>query len=329
MLTNGDDPFADIIAEGLHDEAKELDLAARGLSVVVDKNNGTTNGQLEKLRGYAVQDDIRAVAVSVIQADNAAIAEAMKALRDRGIPVITVDSDLTAAVFPDSRSWYVGTDNLVAGRMLGRALATLLAAKGREGGGYVQFAGFTDVDNARKRMNGVKEEVGSNGRELDRMSDEMDLSRARDNVRHAIANHPDLVALVGIWAYNAPAIAEVVHERGLRDTTVVATFDAQPAAIEQMKAGRIDVMVVQNPFEMGQKTVRILDAMLRRDETLIKELFPRAGEAGGDVHATSLRVVVPAAASSVKPAVFEGMPVEFLTLADFEAWLTEKGLTGS
>jgi ribose transport system substrate-binding protein len=96
-----------------------------------------------------------------------------------------------------------------------------------------------------------------------------------------------------------------------------------------MKAGRIDVMVVQNPFEMGQKTVRILDAMLRRDETLIKELFPRAGEAGGDVHATSLRVVVPAAASSVKPAVFEGMPVEFLTLADFEAWLTEKGLTGS
>jgi hypothetical protein len=47
------------------------------------------------------------------------------------------------------------------------------------------------------------------------------------------------------------------------------------------------------------------------------------------VHATSLRVVVPAAASSVKPAVFEGMPVEFLTLADFEAWLTEKGLTGS
>ena len=125
MLTNGDDPFADIIAEGLHDEAKQLDLAARGLSVVVDKNNGTINGQFEKLRGYAVQDDVRAVAVSVIQADNAAIAEAMKALGDRGTPVITVDSDLSAAVFPDSWSWYVGTDNLVAGRVLGRTLARL------------------------------------------------------------------------------------------------------------------------------------------------------------------------------------------------------------
>ena len=71
----------------------------------------------------------------------------------------------------------------------------------------MQFAGFTDNDNARNRMNGVKEAIGDKYTEDDRMPDGMDKSKARENVRNAITNHKDLVALVGIWAYNAPAIA--------------------------------------------------------------------------------------------------------------------------
>ena len=39
------------------------------------------------------------------------------------------------------------------------------------------------------------------------------------------------MALIGIWAYNAPAIADVVNETGTRDKYVVATFDAQDLAI--------------------------------------------------------------------------------------------------
>ena len=62
--------------------------------------------------------------------------------------------------------------------------------------------------------------------EKDRMADEMDLPRARDNVRNAMQNHNDLVALVGIWAYNAHAIVQEVskapgYERGL-------TFRSEP-----------------------------------------------------------------------------------------------------
>ena len=35
-----------------------------------------------------------------------------------------------------------------------------------------------------------------------------------------------LVALVGIWAYDGPAIADVVTERKVRDKYTVVTFDA-------------------------------------------------------------------------------------------------------
>ena len=55
-------------------------------------------------------------------------------------------------------------------------------------------------------------------------------------------------------------------ERGVRDRLTIITFDAQAAALNHMAEGKIDAMVVQNPFDMGIQTVRLLRAMLASDE---------------------------------------------------------------
>jgi ribose transport system substrate-binding protein len=294
-----------------------------------DVNNASAEGQIERLRQYATQDDVAGIAISVIQADNQSIAEEMRKLRAKGVKLITVDGDVNRESFRDARSYYIGTDNTVGGRTLGTATRALLEAKGLKEGGYVQFAGFTDNDNARARMNGFKEAVGAGFREVDRMADEMDLSKARDNVRAALVNHPDLVALVGIWAYNAPAIAEVTQERGVRDRVTIVTFDAQAAALNHMADGRIDAMVVQNPFEMGIQTVRLLLAMHAGDEATIKEMFPRLGQPDGDIYTTGLRLIVPDADPLVKPADIQGSDHEYLPLSTFRAWLAKYGLSSS
>ena len=329
FITNGDDPFWDACNAGLVEGATRSGLAAKGLRAVMEKGNGTAQGQIEKLRQLASQADVAAVAISVIQAENAAIVEEMKNLAAKGVKVITVDGDVNRATFRDGRPYYIGTDNIVGGRLLGAAAKAILAARGKTSGGYVQFAGFTDNDNARARMNGFKEAVGEGFKEADRMSDEMDLARARDNVRTALVNHPDLVALVGIWAYNAPAIAEVVEERKARDRITTVTFDAQAVAIERMAAGQIDAMVVQNPFEMGIQTVRLLLAMHDGDEATIKEMFPRFGQPDGDIYTTGLRLIVPDTDPLVKPADIQGSDHEYLPLSAFRAWLTKYGLSSS
>jgi len=329
FITNGDDPFWDALLSGLKEGEKRFDCAAAGLTVSRDVNNASAEGQIERLRQYATQDDIAGIAISVIQADNQSIVEEMRKLQAKGVKVITVDGDVNRETFRDARPYYIGTDNVVGGRVLGAATRALLEAKGVKEGGYVQFAGFTDNDNARSRMDGVREAIGSAFTERDRMADEMDLPRARDNVRNATQNHKDLVALVGIWAYNAPAIADVVSAAGGRDKYVVATFDAQDLAIGHMGKGNIDVMVVQNPFEMGVQTVRLLKAMIEGDDAVVKEMFPRAGEPGGDVYTTGLRVVVPGAGSPVKAGLFDPKVVEFMTLPEFQAWLAKYGLTSS
>jgi ribose transport system substrate-binding protein len=329
FVTNGDDPFWDALLSGLNEGAKQHKLAEAGLSVHRDVNDGSATGQIEKLRQYATQDDIAGVAISVIQADNLAIIEEMRNLQKKGVKIITVDGDVNREQFRDARSFYIGTDNIVGGRTLGTAAKALLEAKGVKEGGYVQYAGFTDNDNARSRMNGVKEKIGSKYRELDRMPDDMNLTKARDNVRNAIQNHLDLVAHIGIWAYNAPAIADVVKETSSRDKYVVAAFDAQDLAIAAMEQGNIDVMVVQNPFDMGVQTVRLLKAMVKDDQATIKEMLPNQSKEEGDVYTTGLRVVVPSKDSPVNPDLFDPKVVEYMVLPDFKAWLAKYGLHSS
>lgn len=329
FVTNGDDPFWDALLSGLNEGAKQSKLAESGLSVHRDVNNGTAEGQVEQLRQYTTQDDIAGVAISVIQADNLAIVDELKKLQKKGVKVITVDSDVERGSYRDARSFYIGTDNVVGGRALGTATKAILEAKGKKSGGYIQYAGFTNVDNARARMDGVKEALGSAYTEKDRMPDGMDLTKARDNVRNAIQNHQDAVAQIGIWAYNAPAIADVVKETNTRDKFVVGTFDAQDLAIAAMEKGNIDVMVVQNPFDMGVQTVKLLKAMIQDDQATIKAMFPNLGKEDGDIYTTGLRVVVPDAKSPVTAKLYDPKVVEFMLLPDFKAWLAKYGLHSS
>ena len=334
FITNGDDPYWDACNAGLIEGAKQFGIESQGLRVVMEKNNATAQGQIEKLRQLGSQSDVAGVAISVIQAENAAIVEEMKNLAAKGVKVITVDSDVNRETYRDARSFFIGTDNIEGGHLLGTAARTLLEGRGKTSGGYVQFAGFTDNDNARARMNGFKESIGSGFTEADRMSDEMDLSKARDNVRTALVNHPDLMALVGIWAYNAPAIAEVAMERGVRDRLTIITFDAQAAALNHMADGKIDAMVVQNPFDMGVQTVRLLRAMLAGDEATVREMFPRRGEPDGDIYTTGLRLIVPNTESplnSMKTGAESAgsKGVEIMRLPAFREWLAKYGLSSS
>ncbi len=329
FLNNTDSPFWDACRSGLLEGEKKFDLAGASLTVSWQSNNGTAEGQIEKLRQFGTESDVAAIAISVIQADSEAIVAELRKLQDKGIKIITVDGDVNAKKFPDARAYYIGTDNKIGGNVLGQCTKTLLESRGVKSGGYVQFAGYTDNDNARSRMDGVAEVLSPAYKQIDRMPDETDRTKAQQNVRTAIANHEkDLVALLGIWSYNAPAIAGVVDQEKLHDKIVVATFDAEEGAIKQMTEGKIDVMVVQDPFGMGVQTARVLKAMVAKDDGTLKELFPHAGQPNGNNLTTGLRVVAPDSDTPLKADQFD-KTVEYMSLSKFKDWLKKYNLKSS
>ncbi len=329
LLTNGNSPFWDACRFGMRDGAKDFKIEEAGLEWVMEVNDGTPKGQLDKLRQFGSQSDIVGIAVSALDANNAAVAAEMRALREKGVHVVCVDADVDREKFRDARSYYIGTDNWTGGRELGVAAKNVMAARNVTDGSYVQFVGRTGSHNAIERMDGFKNIVGAAYREADRMADDLDRTRAKENVRNAMRNHPDLVTLVGIWSYNAPAIVDVVKEQDKdREKYSVVVFDAEPIAIEQLKEGYIDAMVVQNPYDMGYQAVRLLKAMHEKNTATIEAMFPDAGkEEDGDLYDTGLKVVVPDA-TSLKSDMF-GEKTQFLTLAEFKKWLDKFGLKGS
>jgi ribose transport system substrate-binding protein len=325
LLTNGNSSFWDAARAGMEDAANELKLGSSGLAAVMEVNDGTLQGQLEKLRQFASQTDIAAVGVSAVDADNVAIAEAMLQLQEQGVPLITFDSDVDRERLRKSRFAFIGTDNLVGGRELGVCARHLRA----DGGGYVTFVGRTGAQNAIERIGGFAEGAGSSFESLDSMGDGFDHTRARDNVRNAIQNHAEkLTTLVGIWSYNAPAIVDVVREMNKREEMTIVTFDAEPIAVEQMGDGMIDAMIVQNPYQMGYQGVRLLKALVEHDKAVVDDMLPQYSQPDGDIYDTGLKVVVPSADSPLKADMF-GKNTKYLTLEEFKKWLDEQGLQGS
>ena len=123
-------------------------------------------------------------------------------------------------------------------------------------------------------------------------------------------------------------VRKQLQEADCRITEWQALIARQKQRIAEMKKGMIDAMVVQNPFEMGYQGVRLMKALVENDQTTIKEMLPKNGQPDGDVYDTGLKVVVPDKGSPLDAKMFSDK-TKFLKLSEFQAWLKEKGLTGS
>lgn len=305
LLTNVSAPFWDAADRGSQEAAQKL-----GVKVEFIRNSEATEaGQLQRLEQLSGQNDVKGVAISLIDAQAAGVIDQMVAMRKKGIHVITIDADGPK----ESRAAFIGTNNSAAGEEFGKATAALRP----EGGSAVCFVGYQGSQNARERIQGFQKGAGEKIKLLDTMEDQTDQSKARNNVTAALQNHQELNILTGIWSYNATAIADIVESSGRRKELSVVVFDADPNAIVAMEQGLIDVMLVQNPFEMGYQGVVLLNAMIKGDETTIKSMLKDS-----DVYDTGYKVVVPDEKSPIQS------PAR-ITFPEFKAWLTEKKLEGS
>jgi ribose transport system ATP-binding protein len=106
---------------------------------------------------------------------------------------------------------YIGSSNVDLGKSAGKLMLQALPS----GGKCIGFVGLPGADNARERIEGVKETIkGSKVELIDVRGDEIDQGRAKRNVEDALAANPDIACLVGFYSYNTPRIYEVLKETG-------------------------------------------------------------------------------------------------------------------
>ncbi len=286
-----------------------------GCQVEMRFNDGTVIGQINKLKEGLSLPGVEGVAVSVLEDDAPGIIDAMKELQKAGKFVIAIDSDV-APQYADARRAYIGTDNLKAGQTLGKAAAIVRP----EGGEVAVFVGTAAAANARARSEGFFEGAGPAFKKTNTWEDNNDFAKNQQNAQTALTKNPNLGVMLGLWAYNAPILAEAVASLpAAREKVSVITFDLAEAAIGHLESGQIAVTVAQNPYEMGYQGVQLLKALAEKDEATIAEILP-----DGKMRETGVRVIVPTGDSPIK-----ALGDNVITIEEMKSWLQSKGLRSS
>lgn len=176
--------------------------------------------------------------------------------------LFTSDSDA-----PNSnRAVYIGTDNVAAGREAGAQMKRALP----KGGKAMLFVGTMDADNARERVQGIREALqGSQIQVVDIRTDESDIARAKRNVEDTLARYSDIDLLVGLWAYNTPQIYQAVKAAGREGKVQVVGFDEDALTLRGVADGTILSTVVQQPFEFGYQSMVGMVKYLNNDRGFI------------------------------------------------------------
>ncbi len=103
---------------------------------------------------------------------------------------------------------------------------------------------------------------------VDTRYDETDELKAKNNaadVLTKIGNEPNL-CLIGLWAYNPPAILSAVRDAGKLGKVKIVGFDENDNTLQGIKDGHIHATVVQQPFEFGYQSVKNMADLARADK---------------------------------------------------------------
>ena len=267
FVTNGVASFWTIAEAGARAAGEELDVQVEVRMPAKDGAVGNQKRMIEEL--LAMQVD--GMAVSPIDPENQLdiLNEAAKRTK-----LITHDSDAPAS----ERLVFIGVENYAAGRICGQLVKEAIP----DGGELMIFVGRIEQLNARQRRQGVIDELlgrshdatrfdapdvgvleGNGYKILDTRTDAFDQANAKAQAEDALVKYPSLACMVGLFAYNPPMIIEALSGAGKLGEIKVVGFDEDNATLQGIVDGQVFGTVVQNPYEYGFKSVKILAALAR------------------------------------------------------------------
>jgi ribose transport system substrate-binding protein len=170
-----------------------------------------------------------------------------------GIPVITIDSDA-----PDSqRLYFIGTNNLEAGRLGGQFVAAQLNGKGN-----VVFFTMPGQQNLEERLKGYKDVfANSPGIKIVEVFDMKGQSTAAmDKAEEYLARTgpAKINAYISLESSSARDVAQAIKRAKTPDALLMA-MDVDQATLELVKDGTIQATISQKPFTMAFLGLKALD----------------------------------------------------------------------
>ncbi|WP_374717524.1 sugar-binding protein [Neobacillus sp.] len=171
---------------------------------------------------------------------------------EKGIPVITVDTDAANS----KRLAYIGTDNYYSGFLAGKAL--IADTNGQANVAII--TGSFNKNHQRQRVQGFKDAIQSEKGIRIVAIEESQISRVRafEKAYQILQEHPEVTAFFGTSALDGIGVAEVVEKFNKQKQIYIIGFDLLKETQKYIRKGTIQATVVQEPFEMGYRAVKMM-----------------------------------------------------------------------
>ncbi|NJM30746.1 MAG: LacI family transcriptional regulator [Rhizobiales bacterium] len=240
----------------LHDHLLSLAKVRAGIEVQIASLDSINPDHLtQKIRSLPRETQ----GLGIIAVDHPSVREAIRALVQRHVKVLTMVSDIHHV----PRIAYVGIDNRAAGRLAGYLVRRFLRVDGASK--VALFTGSLSYRGHEEREMGFRnilsEEVPSlrivQLREI--MDDE---DRAYEEASGLLESHPDVAAIYNVGA-GLPGIAKALKERELQHKIVLVGHEATPRARELLLDGTLDAVIDQNPRVEAREALNILESAVR------------------------------------------------------------------
>jgi ribose transport system substrate-binding protein len=244
--------------KGAETAAKEL-TEKHGMPIqIVWMTPDDEDAQLQAVAiAQAVKDRASAILISCSDAER--VTGAINDAVDRGVPVMTFDSDADKS----KRFAFYGVDDEKLGQTVMRELAAQLGKKGS----VAILAGNQDAPNLRKRVAGVKREAGLNPgiRIVGTFNHPETPTDAAAEVISAQQANPQIQgwAMMGGWALFTPRLLKELDPQKVK----VVAVSALPAQLAFVENGLAPVLLALPTYNWGYVSVqRIVDKVhLKRD----------------------------------------------------------------
>ncbi len=248
------------VASGFNKAAAEYKVTAK----VAGTDNYDPQGELSELQ-KAVATKPAGILISAADAD--VLQPGINAAVSAGIPVITVDSDAATS----RRLYFIGTNNLEAGRIGARHLNAVLGGKGN-----VVFFTFAGQPNLEERLKGFKDVLSAHPdiHIVDVVDVKGDKNAAFDRTQQymALTGPKKIDAFVSLESSSGKVISDAVARANGTDRTVLA-WDVNQETLDAIKAGKIEATVVQKPFSMGYLGLKALDEIFHSPPATLDKDF--------------------------------------------------------
>jgi ribose transport system substrate-binding protein len=219
-------------------------------------NDETDHSRQIQIVDAMVTQRVDGIAISAT--DERALAAPVERAIRAGIPVVVFDSGVNCEGF----ATFVATGNREAGVTAARKLAELVGGRGKVAMVMQKPGGTSTV----LREEGFESTLSSDHKGVKiaaRQYCMADIAKARAAAENILTAHPDLAGMFASSEAASLGAIQAVQARGLAGRVKLVTFDTSEQHVAALRAGVIDLMLVQDAERIGYEAVKALVTTLR------------------------------------------------------------------